>query len=79
GRTAEEIIELLQQGIRNVNPDIPIITIPNEDQALDYIYENAKPGALYTIMCDVVARALDKIRELKQKEEKEGITLSQPV
>ncbi|MFZ1260705.1 MAG: cyanophycin synthetase, partial [Chitinophagaceae bacterium] len=28
GRTAEEIIELLQQGIRNVNPDIPIITIP---------------------------------------------------
>ena len=30
-------------------------------------------------MCDVVARALDKIRELKQKEEKEGITLSQPV
>ncbi len=79
GRTAEEIIDLLQQGIRNVNPDIPIITIPNEDQALDYIYENAKPGALYTIMCDVVARALDKIRELKQKEEKEGITLSQTV
>ena len=72
GRTAEEIIELLQQGIRNVNPDIPIITIPNEDQALDYIYENAKPGALYTIMCDVVARALDKIKELKVREEKEG-------
>lgn len=75
GRTAEEIINLLKEGIESVNPDIPVITIPNEDQALDYIYENAKPGALYTIMCDVVARALDKIKELKQREEKE---LSQP-
>jgi hypothetical protein len=53
-----------------VNPNIPVMTIPNEDQALDYIYENPKQGALYTIMCDVVARALDKIRELKEREEK---------
>jgi len=68
GRTAEEIIELLKEGIQSVNPNIPVITIPNEDKALDYIYENAKPGALYTIMCDVVARALDKIKELKQRE-----------
>lgn len=71
GRTADEIISLLKEGIESVNPDIPVITIPNEDQALDYIYEHAKPGALYTIMCDVVARALDKIKELKQREEKE--------
>jgi cyanophycin synthetase len=71
GRSADEIIELLQEGIRNVNPDLPIVIIPNEDKALDYIYENPRQGALYTIMCDVVARALDKIRELKEKEEKE--------
>ncbi|MBL7748634.1 MAG: cyanophycin synthetase, partial [Chitinophagaceae bacterium] len=68
GRTAEEIIELLKEGIESVNPNIPVLTIPNEDKALDHIYENAKPGALYTIMCDVVARALDKIKELKQRE-----------
>lgn len=73
GRTAEDIIDLLQQGIRKVNPDLPTVIIPNEDQALDYIYENAKQGALYTIMCDVVARALDKIKELKKKEEEEGL------
>jgi cyanophycin synthetase len=79
GRTADEIIDLLKEGIKSVNPDLPVVTIPNEDQALDYIYENAKPGALYTIMCDVVARALDKIKELKQREEKEGIKASQPV
>jgi len=71
GRTAEEIIALLKEGIQQVNPDIPVLTIPNEDLALDYIYENAKPGALYTIMCDVVARALDKIKELKEREDRE--------
>lgn len=72
GRTADEIIDLLKQGIEKVNPNIPVMTIPNEDKALDYIYENPQHGALYTIMCDVVARALDKIRELKEREEKEG-------
>lgn len=71
GRTAEEIIDLLKQGIEKVNPDIPVMTIPNEDQALDYIYENHRAGSLYTIMCDVVARALDKIKELKVREESE--------
>ncbi len=78
GRTAEEIIDLLKQGLESVNPDIPIIVIPNEDKALDYIYENHHQGALYTIMCDVVARALDKIKELKEREEKEGIALAKP-
>jgi cyanophycin synthetase len=78
GRTADEIIGLLKEGIEKINPNIPVMTIPNEDQALDYIYENPKHGALYTIMCDVVARALDKIKELKDREEKEGklVTLS---
>jgi len=80
GRTADEIIDLLKQGIEKINPNIPVMTIPNEDQALDYIYENFRPGALYTIMCDVVARALDKIRELKEREEREGklVTLGHP-
>lgn len=76
GRTADEIIALLKEGIEKVNPNLPVMTIPNEDQALDYIYENPRHGALYTIMCDVVARALDKIRELKEREEREGVIAS---
>ena len=71
GRTADEIIGLLKEGMDSVNPDIPTTIIPNEDLALDHIYENPKEGALYTIMCDVVARALDKIKELKHREEME--------
>ncbi len=68
GRTADEIIDLLKQGIKKVNSKIPVMIIPDENEALEYIYTNHQPGALYTIMCDVVAGALDKLRELKEKE-----------
>ena len=71
GRTADEIIDLLKQGIEKVNSTIPVIVIPDENEALEYIYANHKPGVLYTIMCDVVAGALDKLRELKEREVKE--------
>ncbi|MFT3679649.1 MAG: cyanophycin synthetase [Ferruginibacter sp.] len=68
GRTAEEIIDLLQAGINKANPNVPVKIIANENEALEYIYANPVNGALYTIMCDVVAGALDKIRELKARE-----------
>lgn len=71
GRTADEIIGLLREGVDKVNSGLPVVVIPNEDEALEYAYANTRPGALVTIMCDVVARALDKIRELKEREEKE--------
>ena len=72
GRTADEIIALLKEGIKSVNPSLPTMVITNENEALEYIYAHAKPGALYTIMCDVVAGALDKIRQLKEREDSIG-------
>jgi len=69
GRTADEIIQLLKEGIKQQNPLLPVMTIENEGEALEYIYANQQPGALYTIMCDVVSGALDKIKELKNREE----------
>jgi len=71
GRTADEIISLLKEGIENVNSSLPVLVIPDENEALEYIYTNYRQGALYTVMCDVVAGALDKIKELKDREEKE--------
>lgn len=72
GRTAEEIIGLLQEGINSINPNIPQTVIANENLALEHIYENPKQGALYVVMCDVVAGALDKIKELKERENTNG-------
>jgi cyanophycin synthetase len=72
GREAEEIITLLQEGIQQTNPNIPTMVIANENEALEYIYAHPQQGALYTIMCDVVAGALDKIKELKEREDNEA-------
>ena len=68
GRTAEEIIGLLKEGIEIGNPAVPTMIIANEEEALEYIYAHHQQGALYTIMCDVVTGALDKIKELKDRE-----------
>ena len=73
GREASEIIELLMEGVQSANPGIPTMIIANENEALEYIYANPQPGALYTIMCDVVAGALDKIKELKNREMDEAV------
>lgn len=71
GRSADEIIDLLQAGINEVNPNVPVMVIANEDKALEYIYANPQQGALYTMMCDVVTGALAKIKELKSRESSE--------
>jgi cyanophycin synthetase len=69
GRTADDIINLLQEGIKSVNPKMPTMVIANENAAIDYIYENYVEGALYVVMCDVVAGALDKIKSMKDMED----------
>jgi cyanophycin synthetase len=72
GRTAEEIVNLLLEGINETkSKDIPIEIIYNEKEAIMHAYNNAKPGSLITIMCDVVAEALDLIKGLKEKEDSE--------
>ncbi len=72
GRTAENIVELLVEGIKSAQTkEIPLTIILNEKEAIMYAYKNAKPGSLITIMCDVVAEALDLIKGLKEKEDSE--------
>jgi cyanophycin synthetase len=72
GRTAENIVALLVEGINeNKQKDIPITIIYNEKEAIMHAYNTAKQGSLITIMCDVVAEALDLIKQLKEKEDSE--------
>ena len=73
GRTAEEIVNLLVEGLNETKAkDIPITIIYNEKEAIMHAYNTAKQGSLVTIMCDVVAEALDLIKALKEKEDMEG-------
>lgn len=73
GRTAENIVHLLIEGInQGKTKDIPVTVILNEKEAIMYAYNNAKPGSLITIICDVVEQALDLIKQLKDDEEVQG-------
>jgi cyanophycin synthetase len=70
GRTAEEIISLLVEGINeSKTKDIPVNIMLNERDSILYAYKNAKPGAFITIMCDVVPDALAYVKSLKEAEE----------
>ncbi len=70
GRSAEEIVELLVQGINETKTkEIPIEIIYNEKEAIQFAYKTAKPGSLVTIMCDVVSEALDLIKQMKDQED----------
>ena len=72
GRTADEIVQLLVDGINETKTkEVPVTIILNEKEAIMHAYNTAKPGSLITIMCDVVAEALDLIKGLKEKEDAE--------
>ena len=70
GRTAEDIINLLVEGINESRTkEIPLQIIPSEKESIVYAYKNAKPGSLITIMCDVIPDALEFIKKLKEDED----------
>ncbi len=70
GRTADEIINLLVEGINETKPkDIPVTIIPDENEAILYAYQNVKPGAIITIMCDVIPDTINFIKKLKEDED----------
>jgi cyanophycin synthetase len=69
GRSKEEIVNLLEDGIRSVDGQIPVKVIPDEEQAILQAYEHSPQGSLVTVMCDKVATTLDLIKNIKDKEE----------
>jgi cyanophycin synthetase len=69
GRTEEEIINLLMEGIKEVNPGMPVKVIVKESEAIDYAVRNAKKGSFITICSDVVPLALTQIMKLKSDDD----------
>lgn len=69
GRTDEEIMNLLKEGITEVNPDLPVICINPEADSIKYCIENAKKGSHITVCSDVIAEALDLIMLYKEKDD----------
>jgi cyanophycin synthetase len=68
GKTEKELIEMLIEGIKQVNPQKPIKIIPSEREAIDYAFKTAKKGSLIILCSDVVPEALDQVMKFKEEE-----------
>ncbi|MCS7074608.1 MAG: cyanophycin synthetase, partial [Bacteroidia bacterium] len=71
GRTEEEIIGLLKEGIFSVIPDKKVTFIRSEKEAIAFAIENAPKGAFITICVDVVPDALEQVKQYKEQEDRE--------
>lgn len=71
GRSEEEIVALMEKGIRAVDKNKKITNFRKEAEAIDYVMSNATKGSFIVICSDVVPAALDQIMKYKEREEKE--------
>jgi len=68
GRTRENILELMMEGIREVNAELPVEVLDGKTDAIAYAVSVAKPGAFITALSDVVHGAIDIVQSLQEKE-----------
>jgi len=72
GRTDEEIISLIMEGINEVNRDVTYEIIPKETEAIKHAINSAQDGTFITALSDVVTNAIDIVQEYLDKENEDG-------
>ena len=70
GKSEEELIAMLKDGILAKYPDKKLTVIPSEKEAIHYAIDNAIDGSLIVLCSDVVPEALDLVKSLKEKEQR---------
>ena len=75
GRTDKEIIDIILQGVHQIDPEKNVKVIQTESEAIDHVMKNAKKGSFITICSDVVPDALEQIMKYKEDEDKFEIQL----
>lgn len=68
GRTEEELINLLHEGIRMKDPNKKTTIIPSESEAITYAVNNAEKDSLIICCSDVVPDALELVKKFKHQE-----------
>ncbi len=68
GKTEEELIKMLDDGIKMHDPNIKTTIIPSEAEAIKHAVDNAVDGALIVLCSDVVPDALELVKRLKEEE-----------
>jgi cyanophycin synthetase len=68
GRTEEELIKMLNDGIKAKDANKKTTIIPSEKEAILHAVKNAQKDALIVLCSDVIPDALDLVKSLKEKE-----------
>ena len=68
GKTEEELIKMLNDGIKMRDPNKKTTIIPSEKEAIAFAVNNAVKGSLIVLCSDVIPDALDMVTKLKAQE-----------
>lgn len=68
GRTEEEIINLIMEGIQESGRDVSTEIIKKEVEAIKHAIDNAEDGSFITALSDVVTNAIEIVQEYLDKE-----------
>ena len=68
GKTEEELIKMLSDGIKMKDPNIKTTIIPSEKEAITHAITNAVKGSLIVLSSDVIPEALDLVKHFKELE-----------
>lgn len=69
GRTEDDMIELMMQGIHSVDPGKKVAVFRKESEAIDYALQNAEKDSFIVIISDVVPDALEQVKRYKDVED----------
>lgn len=72
GRTEEEIIGLIMEGIAESGRNVTHEIIPKEVEAIKHAISTAEDGSFITALSDVVTNAINIVQEYLDKESEEG-------
>ncbi|MFV8440566.1 cyanophycin synthetase [Flavobacterium sp. LB2P44] len=73
GRTEDEIINLILDGINSSGKTVTYEIIPKETEAIKHAINCAEEGSFITALSDVVTNAIDIVQEYLDKENEHGI------
>jgi cyanophycin synthetase len=68
GRTEENILSLLKEGIRSVDHNKSFEVVPKEVDAIKHAMSMAKPGTFITALSDVVDNAIETVQNYQEQE-----------
>jgi len=68
GRSREEIIALIIEGLKDIKPEIDIQIINKGKEAFDYAVKHIQPGSFLTIIGDSVTNAVELVQNFQDEE-----------